>query len=263
MKSIGNILKQTFRGKRGWVMFGKVLRRLDRRNNGGEVVDRWLREHEVELEGLMRSLDPEIAGEAFEKAALLEEEGKLAIAKAGVELGGAGACPFLYFITRFIRPSVILETGVAAGFSSHAFLSALEENGEGHLWSSDFPYFRLAEPERYIGIVVPEDLKDRWSLFIEGDQENIPKILAESGEIQLFHYDSDKSYQGREWVMKKVESSLTPTSVVIMDDIQDNLFFKDWVTEREIPWVVFSYGGKYVGAAGEIFSSFVPTTETG
>jgi hypothetical protein len=35
-----------------------------------------------------------------------------------------------------------------AGFSSSAILTALKENGEGILYSSDFPYFRIKNPEK-------------------------------------------------------------------------------------------------------------------
>ena len=58
-------------------------------------------------------------------------------------LGGGGALDLLYFLTRYSKPKIVLETGVVAGHSSKTILTAIGKNGEGHLYSSDFPYFRL------------------------------------------------------------------------------------------------------------------------
>ena len=75
------------------------------------------------------------------------------------------------------EPKTILETGVAAGFSSQSFLSALAKNGSGKLYSSDYPYFRIPNPEKYIGIVVDKELQNNWELYIEGDKANLDKII--------------------------------------------------------------------------------------
>ena len=57
-----------------------------------------------------------------------------------MSLGGGGNFILLYFLTRKFN-KVVVETGVAAGWSSLAILGAFEKNGEGKLYSSDFPYF--------------------------------------------------------------------------------------------------------------------------
>ena len=74
------------------------------------------------------------------------------------DLGGGGAYNIIYFLTRLIKPKIIFETGVGAGYSTYAFLTAIKENNLGTLYSSDFPYFRLNKPERYIGFLVTDDL---------------------------------------------------------------------------------------------------------
>src|SRR4051812_44840059 len=53
--------------------------------------------------------------------------------RAGIGMGGGGAYNLLYFLTRHLSPENVLETGVAAGWSTHAFLSAIEANGHGSL----------------------------------------------------------------------------------------------------------------------------------
>lgn len=166
-------------------------------------------------------------------------------------VGGGAAYTLLYFLTRLARPRCVVETGVATGHSSHAFLSALRANGQGRLYSSDFPYFRLPRPERYIGALVPEKLRGDWTLLIDGDETNLPRILKDCGPVDLFHYDSDKSYSGRRFACDLVLERMAPGGLLVMDDLQDNSFFHDLVRERGLPsWQVFAVQGKYVGLIG-------------
>mgnify|MGYP007000273262 len=72
------------------------------------------------------------------------------------------------------------------------------------LYSSDFPYFRIKDPEKYIGIVVEKSLRKNWNLFIEGDENNLPKILKTAKKIDILSYDSDKTYSGRSKTLTKV-----------------------------------------------------------
>ena len=39
---------------------------------------------------------------------------------------------------------------------------------------------------RYIGIVVEKSLRKNWNLFIEGDENNLPKILKTVKKIDIF-----------------------------------------------------------------------------
>ena len=51
--------------------------------------------------------------------------------------------------------------------------------------------------EKYVGCVVHESLKKNWELMRLPDITGIPLALKKFGNIDLCHYDSDKSYQGR------------------------------------------------------------------
>lgn len=184
----------------------------------------------------------------------LEEEARPRIADLrvrGVELGGGGANQLLYFLTRLLAPRVVLETGVAAGWSTTAFLGGIRANGYGHLYSSDFPYFRIPHPERYVGYLVPEEVKGPWTLLLKGDRRNLEEILLPGVTVDLAHYDSDKSRAGREWFMRRVAGHLAPNAVVVMDDINDNLFFRDHVAQCDTEFRVFAYGDKYIGMIGD------------
>ncbi|MDA4120471.1 MAG: hypothetical protein OK436_07790, partial [Thaumarchaeota archaeon] len=93
---------------------------------------------------------------------------------AGRPLGGFARPEDLYLICRTVKPTVVVETGVASGLSSAYILQALEDNASGRLYSIDLPdadteallgvvLTRLPEGRRP-GWVVPEWLRARWDL---------------------------------------------------------------------------------------------------
>ena len=163
-----------------------------------------------------------------------------------VKMGGGGFYALLYFMTRHLKPKIVVETGVAAGFSSRAFITALEQNGQGELFSSDFPYFRIKDPEQYIGILVEPERRARWKLDIRGDRIALPNIAATVPHIDLLHYDSDKSMNGRDFALDTLSSVMSDQSVILFDDIQDNLHFK-LVDPAGWQKRVFTFGDKYIG----------------
>lgn len=234
------------------VMASKLGRRLTERRlrENTAATMAWCAERVEDAGEFAAALDPALWQEACNFAEAFRDTAAAKVATLQFELGGGGDYRLLYFLTRLRRPQVVVETGVAAGYSSSAILSALEANGGGLLYSSDFPYFRLKDPERYIGFLVDEDLKKRWQLRIEGDEKNLPAICAEAGEIDLFHYDSDKYYAGRTFAMHIVEPRLAPDAIVIVDDIQDDWFFRDYAEQRGMPYRIFGFWGKYLGLIG-------------
>lgn len=212
---------------------------------------RWITHHCSNFSTMAKELDPALWKETEEVSIQLKKHAQHVLATIPYTFGGGGVYPFLYFLTRYTHPETIVETGVATGLSSYAFLSAMKTNGKGTLHSSDFPYLRLPNPERYIGIVVADNLKENWHLYIEGDEFNLPKILETVQDIDLFHYDSDKSYSGRKFAMSKVENRMKKNGIILIDDIQDNSFFYDYVEMRKVSnWKVFEFEGKYIGMIG-------------
>ena len=124
-------------------------------------------------------------------------------------------------------------------------------NGDdGRLFSSDFPYFRQREPEKLIGVLVPPELRESWTLRLDGDRKNLPELLDLADRVDFFHYDSDKTYRGRAFALARVEPHLANDAAVVMDDIQDNLFFRDWTDRRHRAPVVLGTGSYFVGGVG-------------
>ncbi len=245
-----NILKATFVQGQFKVMFEKIwLRFFDKE---GLISDRdnvtWLIDNETTISDFCSGLDKKLWLEIQEDVNRVSNSAKKTLENIPYDLGGGGAYPLLYFIVRFSKPRVVVETGVAAGFSTYAILDALNKNQKGHLHSSDFPYFRLPNPTQFIGIVVPDYLKKRWSLYTKGDHFNLKMISKCVNDIKIFHYDSDKSYKGRSSAFSVLRNHLSSKTWVIIDDIQDNSFFYDLVSKKPHEnWRVFRFEGKWVG----------------
>jgi predicted O-methyltransferase YrrM len=223
----------------------KVRHRIGGRGERREMAEarQWSQQREVLPEDVM--VDATIREEAAAFARGLAEHAR-SIPEVGT-MGGAGAVELLYYLARTLRPSTVVETGVAAGWSSAAFLAALDRNGGGALHSSDFPYPGLKDSERLVGIVVPADLRHRWSLHTSGDRVNLPRIVAQCGQIDLFHYDSDKTRDGRRYALDLITPQLSPGAVVLFDDIDDNLHFARLAESSSWRPLVIRSGRKHVG----------------
>jgi hypothetical protein len=225
------------------VLARKVLKRF-RDGRGRYSVDKnsaWIREHGRPSADYAKERDPVLWDEALEFGTQLKARADPIIASLPFEISGGGDYEFLYWLTRKLKPDVVVETGVAAGWSAQAFLAGMEKNGSGHLYSSDYPLFRVADPERYIGILVDPALKHRWTLYTIGDERALPEIAGKVSEIGIFHYDSDKSVSGRDFAVKTIEPKLK--GPLIMDDIKDNSWFREFVEERQLDFDILGRAG--------------------
>ena len=202
----------------------------------------------LSAEDFIASLDTKLASEAISVSKSLKAKAKIEISNN--TFGGGGAAAVCYFFTRSIRPKTIVETGVASGFVTYAFLQGLEDNKkEGRLYSSDLPYLKIKDSHRFIGELVPKHFKANWKLALKGDSQNLKYFLKEVQFVDIFHYDSDKSYLGRYRTMSKVLPKMSSSGVIIMDDIQDNCFFSDFIKAYNFKCSVFKEQNKLVGVA--------------
>jgi predicted O-methyltransferase YrrM len=180
----------------------------------------------------------EVYADTLEKANLKEKE-------CPITMGGPGALELIYYACEFTKAQNVLETGVAYGWSSLAILLSLKKRN-GTLYSSDMPYL-AQDGDRYVGYIVPENLKKFWKLFRFADRESLPKIFKKASFFDVFHYDSDKSYYGRMWAYHQIYKRLKPGAVFISDDIGDNSAYQDFCNKKKIKTSVVKYSGKYIG----------------
>lgn len=249
LKTMLNVIRFSARPSRLRVVAKKVAGKLSGAHAKEASADarRWCAERSIDYGSWARERNPALWEEACDFARSFEANARAQLSAARVRFGGGGAYSLLYFLVRERRPEIVVETGVAAGWSSAAVLTAMKRNGTGHLWSSDFPYFRQAGAADEIGLLVAPDLRERWTLLIDGDEENLPKIMREVARVDMFHFDSDKTYKGRNFALTSIKSKLAEKAVVIFDDIQDNSHFKDIAGQDAM---IFEEKGKYLGALG-------------
>jgi hypothetical protein len=149
----------------------------------------------------------------------------------------------LYCLCRIFKPAFVVETGVASGGSSYVILSALEKNGKGHLYSIDLPpgqwtnkgYAKIdtvALPENKTpGWIVPEKLRHRWTLRLGDAKEELPRLLAELKEIDMFYHDAEHTYEAMCREYSQAWAYLRVPGILCSDDVNWNEAFPELVAE--------------------------------
>ena len=189
----------------------------------------------------------ELKGDAVGLDRNLIERGHKLASKSKINMGGSGHIHLLYDCVRLLKANKVVETGVAYGWSSLAILTALSKSKVGKLYSVDMPYPRKNN-EKFVGIVIPENLKKNWFLIKKPDRPGILVALKKVGEkIDLCHYDSDKSWWGRHYAYPILWKSLRSGGLFISDDIQDNLYFYEFVKNKSLKFAIVEFNKKYIG----------------
>ena len=244
-----NILNNFFKNKNYLVILKKLLKRLEKdesdsavlwaKNEGNKTVEEWMQDDDLNL-----------YLETTKECKKLKDDAEKILSNINENLSGGAAYELLYFLTKKIKPQIIVETGVAAGWSSLAFLRASRDLENLKIFSSDFPLFRNKNPENHIGIITKKEPNlEKLNLFIEGDEKNIPLIIKklENKKIDLFHFDSDKSYSGRDFCVKILENHFSKKAILIFDDIYNNFHFRDYVKKNDLKYSVLKYKTGFIG----------------
>jgi predicted O-methyltransferase YrrM len=178
----------------------------------------------------------------------------------------------LYVIVRLTHPTKIVETGVGPGVSTAYLLKALEENKRGHLYSIDMPGREQELHEtsleydaglnlsvmgrpgdenasrtlRPSGWLVPDELRQRWTLQVGLSSNLLPTLLAEVGEIDLFLHDSEHTYHNMMFEFRCAWPHLKSGGILLSDDINWNNAFKDFVKECRGRRIDFQWFGAII-----------------
>jgi predicted O-methyltransferase YrrM len=154
---------------------------------------------------------------------------------------------WLYCAVRALKPAVVIETGVASGVSSWVILNALRRNGRGTLRSIDLPNHdtnrNYLVGAREPGWVVPDVLREMWSLQLGSARELLPAMVRAGGTVDLFFHDSDHSYDHMKFEFDTVLPSMRSGALIVSDDIQTNEAFAEFTASHGLRSVVFTKGG--------------------
>lgn len=130
-----------------------------------------------------------------------------------------------HMVTRLLKPEVVIETGVAKGFTSAAILDALDRNGKGKLYSVEMPSLYIGYT-RQVGERIPDRLRARWTLELGPSAVVLPRLLDHVGPVDVFLYDSAASYDNQLAEFSIILRALRPGGVVIADLLMTDAFIE-------------------------------------
>lgn len=171
----------------------------------------------------------ELASRLRERLASLPVDAPFAIFHNG-DMVLAELC---YAIVRTMRPKTVAETGVCYGVTSAHLLAALGGNGEGHLYSIDLPPLGKNNDE-YVGWLVPDELRERWTVRRGTSSRLLGPLLREVGTIDLFIHDSLHTYKNMKMEFDGVWPHLSPGGVLVADDIEGNAAFQEFAGRGDV-----------------------------
>ncbi|KAA9133060.1 class I SAM-dependent methyltransferase [Marinihelvus fidelis] len=232
-------------------MAGLVLRKFRKNHDSAALraaATAWANEQAEDADIVLESVGLELNDESrFELPKALVTEAKERVSRCPLSMGGPGDLDLIAQAVVRIGAARVIETGVAYGWSSLAILAALEHNKGGRLVSVDMPYPKM-DNEPWVGVAVPDRLRSLWKIIRKPDRNGLKEAIAEfDGQIDLCHYDSDKSWWGRRYAYPLLWRALRPGGILISDDIQDNFAFKNFVEKVKPRFGVTECEGKYVG----------------
>ena len=140
---------------------------------------------------------------------------------------GALDCAMLYGLTRWLRPSVVVESGGFVGMSSAFILKALADE---KLATAKLYSIELSE-ECEQGALVPDELRSASGAFVpmRGRVEDLLKRGELPSRIDMFLHDSSHSYKHMLWEFRQFWPRLRDGGLLVSHDVQMNAAFPEFV----------------------------------
>jgi hypothetical protein len=141
--------------------------------------------------------------------------------------GDAGLVRAIWCLIRHLKPTKVVETGVAHGVTSRFILEAMERNEGGDLYSIDLPPIERILREQ-VGAAVGNRYADRWSYLKGSSRRRLPVLLTRLGQIDLFIHDSLHSERNVRFELDRAWAALKPGGVLVVDDVDANWGFQSF-----------------------------------
>jgi len=213
---IHEYLELTFKYLSSWLLYKRRLRQL----TGAKDKQIEILHKELLESNLYTYIQNEISkvGNKFLNTTLFTER---SLTKTHVILPNPGILHIvtLYVICRFLRPDVVIETGVANGVSSLIILNALHMNNKGLLYSIDVPDSSILPSRKDVGWLVPQKFRDRWKLIFGRSSEILPPLLNETKNVDVFFHDSEHTYNNMIYEYRTVWPFIRKGGILLSDDI--------------------------------------------
>jgi hypothetical protein len=125
-------------------------------------------------------------------------------------------------LTAHLRPSQVVETGVARGLTTRVILEALDRTGDGRLWSIDLPPLIEHRLEDETAAAVPREHRRRWTYVRGSSRRRLPQLLDRIGPIELFVHDSMHTRRNVLFELEHASRALVAGGAVLVDDVDMN-----------------------------------------
>lgn len=135
------------------------------------------------------------------------------------------------------RPATIVETGVGRGASSAVMLNELRRAGHGQLHSIDLPMLSV-HAGRFIGQLVPSELRGSWDLRLGPSQALLPPLLDSVGQIDLFIHDSEPTWENQLYEYRTVWPHLSDGGFMVSNTVWWHRAFEDFAREVGVQAVI-------------------------
>lgn len=152
-------------------------------------------------------------------------------------------CRFLFFLCRFLQPELVVETGVANGFSSSYILLSLDYENKGKLISIEYLIMPWHTKEK-VGLAIPDQLKSRHTLIVEKSKPELRKLLRTMGSIDVFIHDSSHVYKHMMQEFRIAWPHMKNDGFLLSDDVFRNDAFLDFSDEVERKPIIVRKRGK-------------------
>jgi predicted O-methyltransferase YrrM len=142
---------------------------------------------------------------------------------------GAIDCATLYGLTRWVRPTVIVESGGYIGMSSAFILKALADEKLAAAKLHSIEWSQECEQ----GALIPDELRSGSAGFVpmRGKVEDFLKRDQVPSCIDMFLHDSSHSYRHMLWEFRQFWPRLRDGGLLVSHDVQMNAAFPEFVTE--------------------------------
>jgi len=139
---------------------------------------------------------------------------------------GAIDCATLYGLTRWLRPSLVVESGGFIGMSSAFILKAFadEKLTTAKLYSIEW------SEECEQGVLVPENLRQAF-IPMRGKVEDFLKRDELPSAIDMYLHDSSHSYRHMLWEFRQFWPRLCDGGLLVSHDVQMNAAFVEFIAK--------------------------------
>lgn len=237
------------------------LNGLSRRRRSSVVRSPYYRRHPLELGRLIQAVRRLRAAAVYEPRDFLVRLGidpgpvlddfdrwrdVLAPVMAGKSRVGVSGAQgeILYAAVRALRPSHVIETGVAEGVSTSFIGAALVDNGRGVIHSLELRPNQVpndaaledggvyAWQHKGVAYLVPSEIRsalgERWDVRLGDVRETLPELLAEVRSVGLFFHDDLHTPTHMLWEYELVWPRIRSGGLLMSDDAN-----AAWVTFAE------------------------------